>query len=338
MNRIRAWAAHAAGCALEPYEFDAGPLGLEEVEVSVEYCGVCHADLSVLNNDWGMSIYPFVPGHEAVGKVVALGEQAKGLDIGQRVGVGWNASSCMHCGMCVSGDQHLCAQVQPTIVGRHGGYAERLRAHWAWVFPLPQGLDASAAGPLLCGGIAVFAPLLNLGVKPTERVGVLGIGGLGHLAIKILKAWGCEVTALTSSDSKREEAMRLGADRVVSSRDGEAMKGIAGSLDLLLSTVNVSLDWKAIMAMLAPKGRAHFLGVVMEPVPLDVSNLIFRQQSVSASPTGSPGAIASLLNFAARHGISPQVEHCPMSRVNDALEYLKAGKARYRVVLDADFA
>lgn len=174
-------------------------------------------------------------------------------------------------------------------------------------------------------------------MTPTERVGVIGIGGLGHLAIKIAKAWGCEITAVTSSESKREEALRLGAHRVIRSLEPEPMKAIAGSLDVLLITVNVSLDWKTIMAMLAPKGRAHFLGVVTDPVPVDVISLIFGQQSVSASPAGSPHAIATLLDFAARHGISPLVEHFPMSRANDALEYLKAGKARYRVVLDADF-
>ena len=337
MTRIRAWAAQAAGRPLEAYEYDAGSLGLTEVEVAVAHCGICHADLSMLNNDWGLTRYPFVPGHEVVGRIVALGERVKNLRIGQCVGVGWNSGSCMYCRLCLSGNQHLCGRVQPTIVGRHGGYAERVRAQSAWTFPLPPELDARSVGPLLCAGIAVFAPLVNYDVKPTARVGIVGIGGLGHLAIKISKAWGCEITAFTSSDIKREHALRLGAHRVVSSRDPAAMQAVAGSLDVLLITVNVALDWRAIMAALAPEGRAHFLGLVLDPVPLNIVDLIFGQKTVSASPTGSPSAIATLLDFTARHRILPEVEHFPMSRANDALKHLEAGKARFRAVLDVDF-
>jgi uncharacterized zinc-type alcohol dehydrogenase-like protein len=202
---------------------------------------------------------------------------------------------------------------------------------------LPDGLDASAAGPLLCGGITVFSPLLLYGIKPTARVGVVGIGGLGHMALKFLKAWGCEVTAFSSHEGKRQESMDFGAHRVVSSRDAAAMQGIAGSLDLIIVTVNVPLDWGSLMATLAPKGRLHFVGAVLEPVPVPVMPLLLGQQDISASPTGSPTAMATMLDFAARHRILPAVEHFPMSRVNDAFEHLRSGKARYRIVLDADF-
>ena len=338
MSSIRAWAAKAAGGALEAYEFDAGVLGPEEVEIAVEYCGICHSDLSMLNNEWGMTAYPLVPGHEAIGRVVAVGEHAKGVRVGQRVGVGWNAASCLHCHSCIAGDQHLCSSVQPTIVNHHGAFAERVRAHWVWVIPIPEGLDASAAGPLLCGGITVFFPLLNFGVKPTHRVGVVGIGGLGHMALKFLNAWGCEVTAFTSSESKHKEARALGAHRVVSSRDAAAMQAIAGSLDMILDTVNVPLQWDALMSTLAPKGRLHVVGAVLEPIPVNAMGLILGEQSISGSPTGPRSAIDAMLAFAARHKITPQVEHFPMSRVNDAMEHLRAGKARYRIVLDADFA
>lgn len=338
MTSIRAWVAHAAKQALIPYEFDAGPLGPEEVEVAVEHCGVCHSDLSVINNEWGISQFPLVPGHEAVGRVVALGEQAKGLTKGQRVGVGWTAASCMHCRSCLSGDQHLCAGVVPTIVGHHGAFAERVRAHWAWVIPLPEGLDFAATGPLLCGGITVFSPLATFGVKPTDRVGVVGIGGLGHMALKFAAAWGCAVTAFTSSEAKYAEAKSFGAHHAVSSRDKRAIRALTGSLDLLLVTVNVPLDWPALVATLAPKGRLHVVGAVLEPIPVAAFDLIMAQRSVSGSPTGAPVTIATMLEFAARHGIAPQVEHFPMSKVNDALAHLEAGKARYRIVLDADFA
>ncbi|MBF0334852.1 MAG: NAD(P)-dependent alcohol dehydrogenase [Alphaproteobacteria bacterium] len=337
MTEIRAWAAQAPRTPLAPWSFDPGPLAPEDVEVAVEHCGICHSDLSMLDNEWGISRYPLVAGHEAIGRVVALGERAKGLKLGQRVGVGWTAESCMHCRPCLSGDQHLCGGARGTIVGHAGGFAERLRAHWAWALPLPEKLDPAAAGPLLCGGVTVFAPLLVFGVKPTSRVGVVGIGGLGHMAVKFAAAWGCEVTAFTSSEGKAAEAKSFGAHNVVSSRDSAAIRRLAGSLDLLLVTVNVTLDWTALMATLAPNGRLHVVGAVLEPIPVRAFDLIGGQRSVSGSPTGSPTTIAAMLDFAARHQILPQIERFPMSAINEALARLGEGKARYRIVLDADF-
>lgn len=339
MSTIRAWAAKAAGGRLEPFDYDAGPLGPEDVEVEVDHCGICHSDLSMLDNEWGITAYPFVPGHEAIGRVAALGEVAKekGLRIGQRVGIGWNVRSCLHCEHCLGGDHHLCVRVQPTIIGRHGAFADRVRGHWVWTVPLPDALDPGAAGPLLCGGITVFAPLANLNVQPTSRVGVFGIGGLGHMALMFAKAWGCEVTAFTSSPAKAEEARSFGAHKVASSRSAEDMRGLAGSFDYIFVTANVPLDWDAILAMLAPKGRLHFLGAVLEPVPVQVMHLLLGDKGISSSPTGSRATIDTMLRFAARHGVEPKVEHFPMSRVNEAMDHLRAGKASYRIVLDTDF-
>lgn len=335
MATIKAWAAGAAGARLEPFEYDPGALGADEVEIAIEHCGICHSDLSMLDNEWGMTAYPFVPGHEGVGRVVALGAQAKGLAIGQRVGIGWNAHSCLHCEQCIAGRQHLCREVLGTITGRHGAFADKVRCDWVWAVPIPEALPFAEVGPLLCGGITVYAPLENLGIRPTDRVGVVGIGGLGHMALKFCRAWGCEVTAFTSSDSKAEEARAFGAHRVVSSRDSDAIQALAGTLDLIIDTVNVQLDWNALLAALAPGGRMHVVGAVLEPIPIAAIALIFGQKSVSGSPTGSRGSIDAMLDFAARHGIAPQTEHFPMSRVNDALDHLRAGKARYRIVLDA---
>jgi len=338
MSKIKSWVVPQAGADMELQELDAGPLGPDEVEVKVEYCGVCHSDLSVKNNDWGNGQYPAVLGHEVIGRVVAVGEHAKGLEVGQRVGVGWTSESCMHCGECLSGHHQFCGESVATIIGHRGGFAETVRSHWAWAIPLPEGLEPSTAGPLLCGGITVFQPFLAYGnVKSTSRVGVVGIGGLGHMAIKFANAWGCEVTAFTSSPSKAEEAKGFGAHKVVSSKDAEDIAKAAGTLDLLIVTVNVPLDWPALINTLKPKGRMHVVGAVLEPIPVAAFQLIVGQREISGSPTGSPTDIAKMLDFCARHDIRPQTEHFPMSRINEAFEHLEAGKARYRIVLEADF-
>lgn len=335
-NMIKAYATPSKGAPLQPFEFDPGPLGPEQVEIAVTHCGICHSDLSMIENDWGMTVYPLVPGHEAVGRVVGLGSQAKGLNVGQRVGLGWFAGSCMACRPCLSGDHHLCATAEQTIVGRHGGFASRVRAHWAWATPLPESLDLAKVGPLFCGGATVFNPIVAFGVRPTDRVGVIGIGGLGHLAVQFLNKWGCEVHAFTSSDSKRNEALKLGAHHVVNSRDSAAMQRIKGSLDFVISTVNVPLDWTAIIETLGPKGRLHLVGAVLEAIPVAAFSLIMGQKSISGSPVGSPTINSIMLDFCARHKIAPVTEVFPMSRVNDALEHLRQGKARYRIVLEND--
>jgi uncharacterized zinc-type alcohol dehydrogenase-like protein len=335
LKTFTGWAATAAGAPLERFSYDPGPLGDEEVEVAVEYCGVCHSDQSLIDNDWGISQYPFIPGHEVVGRIVRVGPQARGLEVGQRVGIGWYKGSCMHCSSCIGGSQHLCGTAKPTIIGSNGGFADRLRSHWAWALAIPDELDPALAGPLFCAGSTVFNPLLQFDVKPTDRVGVVGIGGLGHLALRFLNAWGCEVTAFTSSLSKQDEAKRLGAHNVVASTDSNALKAIAGTLDFLLVTANANLDWTAMLATLRGKGRLHFVGVVPDAIPVHVFDLIPQQKSLSASPVGSPGTTATMLEFCARHQILPQVELFPMSRVNEAIDHLRSGKARYRVVLDA---
>ena len=335
MSEIHGWMTTAADAPLKLTTIDAGPLGDDEVEVAVKYCGVCHSDLSMVRNEWRNAQYPLIAGHEVIGTVSALGAHAKGLRIGQAVGVGWTAESCMHCRRCLSGNQVLCDESVPTIVGHHGGFADKVRAHWAWTIPLPDGIDQASAGPLLCGGMTVFKPLLEYRILPTARVGVVGIGGLGHLAVKFAAAWGCEVTAFTSNPGKADEARGFGAHHVVASRDAKALRAAAGSLDLLVVTVNAAMDWDALLQTLDKRGRMHVVGVVPEPIPVPSIALISGQRDVSGSPTGSPADIAQMLAFAARHDIRPQVEHFPMREVNAALAHLQAGKARYRIVLDA---
>lgn len=333
---FKAWIAKAAKQPMVLETIDLGVLGDEEVEIAVEHCGLCHSDLSILNNDWGISQYPAVLGHELIGRITAVGPNAKRVTVGMRVGVGWFSGSDMHCRQCMSGSHHLCPQAQATIIGHRGGFATHVRSHWAWAIPLPETLNVTDAGPLLCGGITVFNPLVMY-AKPTDRVGIIGIGGLGHMAVKFAAAYGCQVTAFTSSERTFEEAKGFGATHAVSTKDSETMKKLAGSFNLLISTVNVTLDWDTVIGMLAPNGRLHNVGAVLEPIPVAAFSLILQQRCVSGSPTGSPVAIETMLDFAARHHVLPQTEHFPMSKVNEAFARLESGKARYRIVLDADF-
>lgn len=329
------YAAMAPGAPLAPFAYDPGPLLAEQVEIEVLSCGICHSDLSMLKNEWGSTQWPLVPGHEGVGRIVAVGAQVKARTVGQLVGLGWLTNSCLHCRQCLAGEQHLCPKVEKTIVGHHGAFADRVRTSWIWAIPLPAQLDPATAGPLFCGGITVFSPFVHLGVRPTDRVGVVGIGGLGHLALMFADKWGCEVTAFTSTAAKGEEARKFGAHHVVDSRDPKAIRAIAGTLDLILVTVNVMLDWDSYLRALAPKGRLHVVGALPEPMALKTGILLSGQKSVSSSPTGSPTVMAQMLDFAARHKIAPMIETFPMSRVNDALKHLADGKARYRLVLTA---
>ncbi|MBT8142052.1 MAG: NAD(P)-dependent alcohol dehydrogenase [Gammaproteobacteria bacterium] len=330
---IKAYAANQAGGKLEPFEYDPGELGQDDVEVKVEYCGICHSDLSMLNNDWGITQFPFVPGHEVVGTISQVGSNVSSRKVGQRVGIGWHAGYCLSCKQCMQGDHNLCRQAQGIIIGRHGGFADKVRVQAASAIVLPDDLDVESAGPLFCGGITVFTPIHDYELKPTGKVGVIGIGGLGHMALGFLNKWGCEVTAFTSSEDKMQQALELGAHKTINSRDPEAIKAARGQFDLIISTVNVTLDWNLYISTLTTKGRLHFVGAVQEPLAITAGSLMNAQKSVSSSPVGSPATIATMIEFAARHDIRPTVEVYPMEKVNEAMQHLADGKARYRVVL-----
>lgn len=329
---INAYAAARQGGELESFQYDPGTLGKNEVEIDVLYCGICHSDISMIDNEWGMSDYPLVPGHEVVGRVAQVGEDVRGLELGQAVGLGWHAGYCGHCSCCHSGDENLCLEGLPTIVNR-GGFADKVRAYAEAVVPIPDGVDLAKAGPLFCGGITVFNPLVQFDIKPTAKVGVVGIGGLGHMAVQFLNAWGCEVTAFTSSDKKKQEAFELGAHDTLNSRDAEELAAAAGKFDLILTTVNVKLDWNLYLNTLAAKGRLHFVGATLEPLDISAMGLIMQQRQISGSPVGAPQTIKSMLEFAKLHQIEPVVEEFAMEDVNAALQHLREGKAHYRIVL-----
>jgi len=330
---IKAYAAFEPEGELRPYEYDPGPIMPNEVELDVEYCGICHSDLSVIDNEWGITQYPVVPGHEVVGSIANIGTNVKHLAIGQTVGLGWHAGYCGECASCHSGDNNLCATAQPTIIGHHGGFADKVRAAADSVVAIPEGVDLESAGPLFCGGITVFNPLVQFGIKPTDKVAVIGIGGLGHMALMFLNAWGCEVTAFTSSEAKKKEALSLGAHHTLNSRDEQEIEAAAGHFDLIIATVNVKLDWNLYLGTLKPRGRLHFVGATLEPLDINVFSLLMAQRSISGSPVGSPATIASMLEFSRLHEIKPVIEKYSFDDINEAITRLRSGAAHYRIVL-----
>lgn len=335
-NIVHGWAAQAAKQPLVPYTYELGPIGPQEVEIKVEFCGLCHTDVSFKDNEFGLSKYPLVPGHEVVGRIIDIGNQVTSLKVGQSVGVGCYADSCMHCSECIKGNNNRCGKIEFTV-GHPGGFAEKMRSHWLWAVPLPETLDILKAGPLMCGGATVFAPLLKY-VQPIHHVGVVGIGGLGHLALQFANKMGCDVTAFSSDPSKTEEIRKLGAHHVISSKNSDDIRKAANSLDFLLVTVSKPLDWGAYIDTLKPEGRMHIVGGILEPMNISVLSLLSGEKSVSSSPLAPPSVTREMLEFAARHNIAPQVEIFPMSQVNEAIKHLEDGKARYRVVLKSDFA
>ena len=329
---IQCYAAMAKNQALEKYQYTPEPLKPYDIEVNITHCGICRSDLHLIDNDWETSIYPLVPGHEIIGKIAKIGDAVQELQVGQRVGIGWQRSSCMHCGWCNQGEENLCFKQEATCVGHPGGFAQAIRADSRFAFPIPDELSSEHAAPLLCGGVTVFSPLLEY-VRPTSRVGIIGIGGLGHMAVQFARAFGCEVTAFSSSPDKKKEAEELGAHYFISSKDENALKKAANSFDFILSTVAVSLDWLVYLNTLKPKGILCFVGAVPKPLQIPVFSLLVGRKSICGSNIGSRPDIKQMLRFAALNGIKAQVEVFPMEEANAAITKLRQGKVRYRPVL-----
>jgi alcohol/geraniol dehydrogenase (NADP+) len=333
MALIKGYAVHAAGAELLPFKYDPGELKAGDVEVSVTHCGVCHSDSNLVDNDWGMSQYPFIPGHEIVGTITALGSAVEGFAVGDRVGVGWQANSCGRCEWCRKGEEQLCAQAQPTCVHRHGGYAEAVRVNARFAVKIPAALESETTAPLLCAGIAVYSPMQRLGINSSSRVGVIGIGGLGHLALQFARVFGAEVTAFSNSPNKEDEALKLGAHHFVNALESKAVNGLAGSFDLILSTANGDQDWAGYVNTLRPHGTLCFTGMPAKPISLPSFPLILVERTVCGSVIGSPSRIAEMLDVAARHGVKAKVERFKMSEANQALRRVKKSQVRYRAVL-----
>lgn len=332
-HAIHAYAATAAGRPLEPYEFVPKPLGPMEVEITVTHCGMCHTDLHLASDDFGITPFPLVPGHEVVGVVAQVGGAAAGVRVGQRVGVGWLAGADFTCRQCLAGLDNMCAGGQPTCVGHEGGYADRLRADARLAFPIPEGLASEHAAPLLCAGVTVFAPLLRH-VRATDRVGIIGVGGLGHLALQYARAMGCHVTAFSGSADKEAEARAFGAHDFAATGVDGALAARAGSCDFLLYCATADLPWGEYLGVLRPAGKLCLVGFpASKTLDVSVIQLIFGQKSVLASGIGSRAEMQAMLDFSALHGIVPQVELYPMHEVNAVSERLRRNEVRYRAVL-----
>ncbi|GAB2563879.1 NAD(P)-dependent alcohol dehydrogenase [Spirosoma areae] len=330
---ISAYAALEAGQPLMPYKYTPKTLSALDVEIKITHCGMCHTDLHLVNNDFGISAYPFVPGHEIVGVVSQVGVSVTDLSVGQRVGVGWLAGADFTCEQCQTGRDNLCVNGQPTCLGREGGYAQYIRVDSRMAFPIPDALASEYAGPLLCAGITVFAPLIRHHVSAATRLGVVGIGGLGHLALQYGRALGCQVTAFSSSPDKETEARQFGADRFVNTSAEGALAAAANSCDFLLSTVTADLPWAEYVNVLRPDGKLCLVGVPDADVKISALQLILGQKSLLSSIIGSRSEIRTMLDFSARHQIKPQIEVFPLAEVNIALRRIADNSVRYRAVL-----
>lgn len=336
---VTTYAATEAGAELTRYSYDAGDLGPLEVNVDVTHCGICHSDIGMIDNDWGYSQFPVVAGHEAVGVVSAVGAAVdpERLRVGQRVGIGAIAGSCMSCEYCLSGRQQLCAQRDDTILrGHRGGFASSVRAgDCIFAYPIPDVIESQHAGPLLCAGVTVFAPFLRHGIKATDRVGIVGIGGLGHLAIQFADAWGCDVTAISSSTSKRDEAFDLGADHFIATKGSDDLAKAAGTFDVILSTVSADIPWDDYLFALKPQGVLCVVGVPESELKIGPFALLAAEKTICGGVPASRQETVQMLDFVARTGIRPTVETFPMADINDAVAHVRAGKARYRAVVAA---
>jgi len=330
---INAYAAPEAKAPLTEFSYEEHETGAFDAEIEISHCGVCHSDLHLVDGDWGrMSQYPLVPGHEIIGTVKSVGSAADQSLIGKRVGVGWQRGSCLNCEWCLTGYEELCADHVATCVGNYGGFAERVVLDSRFAHVIPDSIDSDNAAPLLCAGITVFTPLMRY-AKSTSIVGVVGIGGLGHLAVQFARKMGCEVVGFSSTDAKKDEAMELGASHFVNSRDDDALKKARQSCDLIIATATANLNWGRYVRALRPNGTLCFVGVPSEPISVYAGQIQDNLQ-VTGSSIGGRQAMKDMLNFAARHNVKSWTETLPMDAVNTALDRLRKNDVRYRFVLE----
>lgn len=330
--RIQGYAAKVIGETLKPFIYAPPKLGEHDVRVDVTHCGVCHTDIQAINDYYGITQFPFVPGHEIVGFVSGVGPDVSNLKEGDRVGIGWQARSCGVCEWCLKGETQLCMKIEnTTVMVPYGGFSSSVVADHRFVYPLPLSMPAETAAVLMCAGVTVYSALQKYVTDPDMKVAILGVGGLGHLAIQFAHAFGCEVTALSSSPDKQEQALGFGADHFINSTDEVSMRQVSYSYDLLVCTANKGIDWSSLLMSLKKRGRLVLLG--FPDMDFNSTHLVAHELSITGSLVGNPSMMRAMLSFAQEHGIMPMVELMPMSRVNAALQKVKENKARYRIVL-----
>ncbi len=341
--RVNAYAAPSAGQPLAPTTIERRPVGARDVLIAIEYAGICHSDIHTVNGDWGPQPFPVVPGHEIVGTVTEVGADVTRHRVGDRVGVGCMVGSCGACDNCLAGDEQYCRE---GMVGTYaatdrdgtttqGGYSTHVVVDADYVLSVPESLDAAAAAPLLCAGITTYSPLKHWQAGPGTKVAVVGLGGLGHMAVKIAHAMGAEVTVLSQSLKKQEDGLRLGADHYFATSDPDTFEALADSFDLIINTVSAPIDVSAHLGLLAVNGALVNVGAPAEPLSLDVFSLLTNRRSFSGSMIGGIAQTQEMLDFCAEHGIVSEVEVIRADQVNEAYERVLASDVRYRFVIDA---
>ncbi|HUO23726.1 MAG TPA: NAD(P)-dependent alcohol dehydrogenase [Caulobacteraceae bacterium] len=338
-----AYAAFDSSSPLKAWSFERRDLRPDDVEIDILFCGVCHSDLHAAKDEWGEVNRPFVPGHEIVGRVASVGAEATKYKVGDLVGVGCLVDSCLHCTECDDGLEQYCSHWVGTYMGvetgtgkpTYGGYSSKIVVKEHFVLRMPEGLDPAAAAPLLCAGITTYSPLRHWKVSPGQHVGVVGLGGLGHMAVKLAKAMGAHVTVFTTSPSKIDDAKRLGADAVIVSRDEAAMAGAAGTFDYILNTVAASHNLDPFINALKRDGTMTLVGAPSTPHPSPgVMGLIFKRRSLAGSLIGGIAETQEMLDFCAEHGVTADIELIPIQDINIAYERMLKSDVKYRFVID----
>lgn len=330
---IQAMATLSQGAELVPWACEVQDLGPQECLLKVQACGICHSDIHMIDNDWTQSVYPLVPGHEVIAEVAEVGSAVEGLKPGRRVGLGWQRSACLQCDDCMRGNENLCDRIEATIVGHHGGFADYVIADSRFCFPLPDGLATEVAGPLLCGGITVYVALRYAGMGSGKRIGVIGVGGLGHLAVRFAVVLGNVVTVFTSSPDKAEAVRQLGAREVILTQDSEWEHQPSKPFDILLSTVPAAIPLETYVNKLKADGTLSFVGVPDKDMKLPLFPLLVKRRRIMASPIGGRAMMREMLEVADTFGVTPLVETFPLSEVNAAIQKVRENKVHYRAVL-----
>lgn len=330
---ISGFAAKSPKSPLVSFSYDPGPSGGFECEISITHCGLCRSDVHLIDNDWGISRYPFIPGHEIIGTVNAVGLSVENVKKGDRVGVGWQCGACFECEFCREGNEQFCSSYKPTCVDRNGGFADRIIVDARFAFPIPESLKSEHAAPLFCGGLTVFSPLDHFRIGPSSRMGIIGLGGLGHMAVLFGSKMGATVTVFSTSGKKRKDAEKFGASRFVDLFGEGIRESDEETLDFVLSTAPMDLDWMKIISLLRPDGTLCFVGVPRKPLSIPVFSLIDSRKRICGSPIGSRWDTIRMLQFAAKNGVRPQVDLFPLQEINSAIERLRRNEIRYRAVL-----